>query len=384
MKSLTTCVAFAISAAAAACDSPSDVRHQEQWRLADAPIVVIGSAAGDSAYLFERVRTAHFASADRIVVVDAGLQVLRVFDSTGRFLNQIGGPGEGPGEFRGLRDAWMVSPDTIGVWDSRALRLSYFTVDGDLTRTATIRPTADLPASPDFLVGSLSDGSVIIGAVGADHVADRRGRPDRVYLAHFDPNGGFLGTIAVVDGLIRAPMGRVLGPIPFSPFPYAAVLHDSVLFTDGSRPSVQINDLDWHGREIQFPPQRAAPDSAWAELRSALEARNDWQLQLLSEAPRTDSIPHIAGLLVDDQSRIWTKQFNPSTDALWLEGGQNVGGGTWWIGDPNEGRTTAIVLPGSLRPVDIRQKLLLGILTDSLGVHRIAEFQIMPGRFEEG
>ena len=81
------------------------------------PSLVIGSATGDSAFLFDRVRTARFASGGRSFVADGGLQAVRVFDSEGRFLNQFGRPAEGPGEFGNLRDAWMASPDTVGIWD---------------------------------------------------------------------------------------------------------------------------------------------------------------------------------------------------------------------------------------------------------------------------
>ena len=379
IKFLTACVIGLVTIAATACDSPRDAARSEQWTLSGTPSLVIGSTTGDSVFLFDRVRTARFASGGRIVVADGGLQVVRVFDSEGRFLNQFGRPGEGPGEFGNLRDVWMASPDTVGVWDSKALRFTYFTLDGELTRTVTVRPPSGLPASPDFLVGALSDGSVVLGAITAERGADRGGRPDGVHLAHFDATGQFMGTIAVVYGLVRAQMGRTFGPVPFSPFPYGAVLRDSVLFTNGSRASVRMSDLDWHGRDIVFRSEPVQPDSAWTALVAALQARSDWQLQVLPDAPHPDSIPRLAGLLVDDQGRIWTKRFDPSTDAVWLGGGLS-GGGTWWIADASTGETAEIALPESLKPVDVQGNKLLGVLTDSLGVQRIAEYAVAPTR----
>jgi hypothetical protein len=359
--------------AAAACGRSVGDESVQQLRLASSPTVQIGAVEGDSAYLFQSVRTAHFASAGRIVVADAGLKVLRVFDSHGQFVRQIGGAGEGPGEFLALRDAWMVSPDTIGVWDSRSKRLTYFTVDGDLIGTANVRPGSKVPASLDFLAGSLSDHSVIIGAVAVGSGPDQDAQADEVHLVHFDQDGAYLGTVAMVRGLVRVQLGRSFGPMPFSPFPYAAVLHDSLVYTDGMAPSVFIRDLDWRGREVSLPPVREDADSAWAVLRAQLAAGNDWQLPLLAEARHSDSIPYLAGLLVDDDGAIWTKRFVTGTDALWLRFRGQVRGGSWWVVTPEAG-VFEVEVPSSFRPMEVREGRVLGVQTDSLGVERVAVF----------
>lgn len=365
--------------ATAACEPGIDDQSEDRWSLGSTPSFLVGAVDGDSAYLFQRIRSAHFASEDRIVVADAGLKVIRVFDSDGQFLRQIGRGGEGPGEFIEVRETWMAGPDTIGVWDSGALRLSYFTVEGELIGTAPVHPPSDMPGSLDLLAGTLSDGSVIIGAIEAEMNQEPEGRPDQVHLARFDRAGNYLGVIGAVDGLVRAQQGRMFGPIPFSPFPYFAVVHDSLVFTNGSKPSVAVRDLGWQGREVRVPPRGVEADSAWKSLQSALEATGGWQLEQLSQVPHGDSIPHVAGLLVDDEGRIWTKRFDPGTDAVWHQGGQDVRGGSWWIVNPQDG-IGEIKLPGTFKPLEVRRGRVLGVLEDSLGVQSVAVFELLgPG-----
>ncbi|MFC1529152.1 6-bladed beta-propeller [Gemmatimonadota bacterium] len=59
----------------------------------------IGTAAGEEFYLFGDVRGIT-ASRDRIFVLDWQLSMVRVYDHEGRYLQDIGRQGSGPGEFR--------------------------------------------------------------------------------------------------------------------------------------------------------------------------------------------------------------------------------------------------------------------------------------------
>jgi len=73
-----------------------------RWVIAEEPIVRIGAAEGDDAYLFSGVRGIAALSDGRFVVANAGDQSLRWYDAEGRFLFRRGGPGQGPGEFSQL------------------------------------------------------------------------------------------------------------------------------------------------------------------------------------------------------------------------------------------------------------------------------------------
>ncbi|MEQ9400207.1 MAG: hypothetical protein RJQ04_13680 [Longimicrobiales bacterium] len=360
---------------AAACSAASDgPPAPDAWRVSATPALTIGAIEGDSAYLFERIASAHFAGDGRIVVADGGLSVVRVFGPDGRFLHQFGRLGDGPGEFRNLQATWMVAPDTVGAWDDRLARLTYASLDGAVARVVTLMPGAGVPTGThlDFLAGVRSDGSVVIGSVAlGDAGADGR-RRDVVALHAFDASGTFTDTLATLGGLVRQQMGQATAPLPFSPFPFVAVVRDSVAVTDGSSPTVRLLAPDGGVREVAFPSNEIAPDSARAILRDALEAREAMMLRFLPDAPPTRAVPHIAGLLVDDGGRLWTKVFDPGTDAVWLDGGRQVQGGTWWVADPDGRVVATVALPPSLRPLEVRGDRVLGVGTDALGVQRVA------------
>jgi len=94
-------------------------------------------------------------SAGRILVVDHVDQVVRIFDSQGRKAGVMGGPGEGPGEFR-LPYRIAIAPDgMVYVFDQYQGRLSEFDRELRFIRSLLLQPTltaADLAVTADAIV----------------------------------------------------------------------------------------------------------------------------------------------------------------------------------------------------------------------------------------
>jgi hypothetical protein len=89
----------------------------------------IGVEVGEEQYMLGRV-VAVAASSDRIYVLDASIPVVRVYDMDGAYLQDIGGAGDGPGEFR-QPAAMAVGPDDrIYVRDDSQARITIFEPDG--------------------------------------------------------------------------------------------------------------------------------------------------------------------------------------------------------------------------------------------------------------
>ena len=369
---VTRLVGIGALAAAACTPGGDDGLDLDSWVIAPAPSTVIGEMDGDPMYLFQRVAGAGLMPDGRIVVADAGLSVIRVFDAEGTFLSQMGGEGEGPGEFRGLRGVWIVPPDTIGAWDSHSLRITYFEAAGSLIRTVSLEPSAEARGvgSLDLLVGALADGSVAIGSL-AFGSPDGTGA-DRVSVERFGPGGAHLERLGETTGFIRIRLGEgSRAPIPFSPYPRFAVRGDAVFHTNGAAPRVHV----WAAgarRAIDLPPADHDPELAWATLASRLdEGGSELYRDLLPEAPRSDSIPHLSGLLVDDAGLVWTKQYDPGADALWLDSGSRAFGGTWWVVEPSGRLVATAEVPSSLAPLQVVGDRALGVTVDALGVERI-------------
>ena len=70
----------------------------------------IGVESGADEYMFGDV-TAVAADGRRIIVADGQADAVRTYDYAGRFLQEIGSHGQGPGEFTGI---WAVAGDSAG------------------------------------------------------------------------------------------------------------------------------------------------------------------------------------------------------------------------------------------------------------------------------
>lgn len=374
---LLTAVIPILAAAALSCAPDADMDGEAgRWTVASDPETVIGQMEGDSVYLFQRIREARMLPDDRIVVADQGLSVLRIYDIDGTFLTQMGRKGEGPGEFESLSEMWIKAPDTIGVWDRGTLRLTFFASDGSLARTVGLEPSVESAGVGhlDFLVGQLHDGSIALGSLTVD--SDGR---DRISVERFGPEGAHLERVTEVKGFIRG----ASGPGPFSPYPYFDVRGDAIYFTNGETPTVRVwergasGTAEWVNRPISFPRAENDPAAAWDAVRPILEARNDrLQLSFLERAEPPDSIPHLAGLLVDDRGRIWTKSYEAPYDAMWIDGGSRVRGGEWWVTDPGGRLVATASVPDGVIPLQVEGDRLLALTVDRLGIERVQVHRI--------
>ncbi len=89
----------------------------------------IGVEAGADEYMFGFINSM-YATDDRIAVLDEHTNIVRMYDREGRFLFNVGGEGQGPGEYT---DAIILTMDPEGrtyVFDIGNRRLTAYTPDG--------------------------------------------------------------------------------------------------------------------------------------------------------------------------------------------------------------------------------------------------------------
>jgi len=98
----------------------------------------IGEEIGREAYLFGSV-TGAWATNDRIYLIDSQVPAVRAFDLDGQHLFDIGGPGQGPGEY-GRPAAIAVTDDgRIMVADSMGARINIYDAAGGLVEDWPLR-----------------------------------------------------------------------------------------------------------------------------------------------------------------------------------------------------------------------------------------------------
>lgn len=362
------------------------------------PLVAVGETPGDLDHEFHRVAAPFLLPDGTIAVPLREAATIRLFHRNGTFRETLGGPGEGPGEFRFLSTAWSLG-DTVEAFDMDTRRITRFPPrEAPVTIPLEPGPSLDLvvPGSAGSArsdgaggVGGEDGGWVLVGveAVGSD------GR-DRVALHRFGPDGEHRGRVAEIGGLLRGltPQGG-RGPIPLSPRAAFAAGGGELFLGETLTPRIQV--LDREGtllREIAWEvegdrsPLRA--QEAVAESVALLRGGEDPGEQAalregIRGASRPPTLPAWAGLLVDPLGFLWVRPYDPLVHATPLGGLTSPGpGGTWLLFTREGAPAGSVEIPAGLEPTWIGEDRLVGIRRDPLGVEsvRVHELQRQPGR----
>lgn len=342
----------------------------ETWSVGPEPVVSIGQTQGDAAYLFTRVAGVRLLPDHRIVVADRGSSTLRIYGPDGGFEREMGGEGEGPGEFRYLSHLRVTPPDTIEAYDSDLYRLTRFLVTGALVSTLQMEPETGFP---EMYMGTFRNGQHAVAWI--DQVAVREGviTPDEMVLGRFDADG------RAVDAFARMPgMRRLRSPLPFSPHLVTAKIGDTVYYTDGLGGTLRAADpvagLAW---EVPVPTPARDPEAAFAELAGKLAAADARRLEEVRQVRGTDTIPAFADMLAAPDARLWLKRYRPATDSHWL--GRPRNGGEWLVVEPGGDVIAGVTLPADFRLMDVRGGRLAGVARDELGVERVQVYALVAG-----
>jgi hypothetical protein len=340
-----------------------------EWSVVPDPETSIGVVDGDARRQFTTIRAGRILRDGRIVVADRGSSTIRVFGSDGGFLTEMGGEGDGPGEFRLISGMWITAPDTLHIWDSSAMRLTTFVADGSLVGTE--RFAASQPAGPggslDGLAGLFSDGGPALSWTVPGPRIGGGVAPDRTVFGRFNSDGTLQHFLGEGEGLHR----HAGSPDPFSPYPHATVYRDSLYFMNGVGGRIAVFSPDGGGvaRTIDVPAPHMPVDEAWTAFRETVLAEGRESLLRRVPAPKLEHTPSLAGLLIDDQGRLWVKLYDPKSDSVYFGRPPGVGG-EWWVLTPVGQILARVAMPARVVPLQITGDRLLGISVDALDVQR--------------
>ena len=126
------------------------------------PAVTIGDG-DDPRHQFERIDDLLVLQDGRIVVLDSRVPAVRMYSAAGRWLRDLGRPGEGPGEYR-EPIAIAVVPGGIGILD-RGGRMETVSLEGRPLRSARV-PLVDIRDEKFTLlpVRPMADGTALMRA----------------------------------------------------------------------------------------------------------------------------------------------------------------------------------------------------------------------------
>jgi hypothetical protein len=355
------------------------------WRLEDSPRIEIGVVEGSPAYQFDRIMGAATLSDGRIAVADMGSSEVRVFDASGRHMTSMGGPGDGPGEFRQITGMQRLPDDGLAVENQRH-RVQILEPGGTLRRAVTtgtvqmnVDPVAfhESPAASLLVVGWLDDGSFIGWRSTQPSLTANREFLEAEVLQHtysrFGPDGEEEEEIVRLAGMAvhPHPMNLVLPGVFGSRTHARASGGHLVLGISGS------GEVLWYRLDGEL--ERIAR-LAWVR-RTASEEMIERYVQ--ASAPplpeglargRTfkEELPAFSDLIVDAHGNVWLRRFEVEHAFTTMQYLRTFDvPSSWVVLDPAGRWLGDVEMPANFSALEIGEDHVLGVGRDEFGVEYV-------------
>lgn len=339
----------------------------------------------------------------RVLVADYMTQLLSVYSRQGDRVLLLGGRGEGPGEFQGLRDI-ATRADTVFALDTRLQRITAFSLPEGETEYTLSLPSSEKRGIPNYSFEAPAAVGFILQYVPLTNPKSVRGREIRVrrIIGSAKRNGEPILTLPDREWLVNTDKhyGYSVSPLPFGKRPVLRLGPDDRLYTGWTgRLGVEIYNLKGERiatEHLDVDPLPVGEEDIDALYRSHREALGDAASEIIigrlrgardsGKLPATK--PLYSDFLVDDRGRVW---FELVTEAHRLA---STSRGLRWTSQPlsdisadPESRWLVLLPSGSTRlgasrvPADvdlhvIRNDEAYGVSTDALGVESVVVYDI--------
>lgn len=380
-------VALLAALSLAACQAPGSADAPPRWRAET--VRSIGSVDGPDA--LSPVRDLAVGPDGGIYVVQARARTILVFGPEGSRIDSIGGPGEGPGEFRGIgRIGW--TGDTL--WAVGVGKLHLFDRSGDFLEAIRLDGAAD-PESPRRVVrpGPLNRDGSILGVVLTFGEQSRLTHP----VLRVARDGTIEDTLAwsAVGQQVQVdlPGGRwvrMQHPLPDAPLwkemdgGQGLVTVERPAASSAGPTTFRVTGLGASGdtlfsRTLPYEPVPLSPEEEDA-LLDELAARH-----------RSRGTPAAVRSALEEGLDL--PAFHPPVSDLvpgrdgtvWLRREERSGDGVDWLVLDREGRELSQVrLPADLRVLRARAGRVWGVVADELDVPYVRVYDISGERPEAG
>lgn len=349
----------------------------EGWSLSAAPVLQIGVDEGDSMYQLFRVTAARWLPGDRIAVANSGSNTIRLYDEQGQFLREVGGEGDGPGEFRSVVALERFGGDSLAAFDWRSKRVSLFTGEGDFVGTIRLHQPG---VEPIFGAHPLRDGSLVVGTVWGSPMLGRNFgtglHRSQQPVFRYGSTGELLDTVGLFPGLeIYVRQDRSVGYAPFGHITTIDVYDDLVYVGTGDRMEIRAyspeGDLE---RIIRGPRldltvsqeliaqyrEQTLEEISDPDMRDRTEAR-------LRELEYPKYRPAYVEILVDASGNLWASRYEAHIRYS----------STWTVFDSAGRLLGEINLPDRFRVFDVTDRYVLGLWQDQSDVEYVQMYEIL-------
>ncbi len=265
----------------------------------------IGTLDGPEETMFGRVGALAVDGSGGVYVYDGQAPAIRYFDAQGDFVRQVGGEGEGPGEYKDAVLGMAVRSDgRLEIRDARNGRVTLYDPDGSF--------------SDQWLVASGLFTSQAMFVDRHDHTylkilqeQPRQGENWKIGLLHYDPDGNLVDTVP--DPWVPDPPPANGGSL--SPSKQWTMGPDgSIIVGVNSSYSFEVRQPDGTvlrvERSVPLQPVSDAEHAAYEELREYL-IREQGQFMTTLPGPTAHTKPAYRGLFPGEDGTVWVRLYGP-------------------------------------------------------------------------
>lgn len=296
---------------------------ESAWRIDAEPEVMIGQREGDPRYLLGDVVGARRLTDGRIVIADMMGLDLRVYSPRGEHLHDVGGEGEGPGEFRSL-SYFEVTGDTLVVYSHFPPTVSRFLADGTFLESKRIYATGHAALKSMFLFGYLFDAGYAIGTTSPDREVleftdglNRLPRP----LWRFRLDGSEFIDLAEYDGaetvIERSGSTTRYTSYPFGKSTALTTSRNAIYVAPTEDYAVYVYDVDYRLRRIVrrpfTAPRTTARDMArWVDAQIEYfdpDPEEEPAFRRNRELDYAPTMPALKSMSLDPLGNLWIEEW---------------------------------------------------------------------------
>jgi hypothetical protein len=362
-----------------------------QWSLEEE--LKIGSIEGEPEYQFGQVGFIAVDSRDRMFVIDAQAQHIRVFSPDGEYEQTIGGPGSGPGELSpGAITLYMGAGDTLLVPDLNQTRVNRYAPDGTSLGSFRLALENGLPMA----INATRSG-VIVEQVRPLSLPDRPATDSMDMLVQLATDG------SVLDTLKRFPPGGTINfANPDSPEvtlftaePVWQIADDMTLcFGVNDEYAIGLYEPDGTLERVIKKPFEVAPiterdqEMMWTffeeQLRTTVppQAYSQAMQQMRSIMHFAEFYPVYAGIQIGPNKSIWVQHIqSPSglSEEQLKEWNfiEDIGSPDWDVFDAQGRYLGVVTMPDRFAPRAFVGDRIYGVWRDELDVQYVTRMRII-------
>jgi hypothetical protein len=367
------------------------------WAIDTTPRPRIGETDGPRSVLFGRITGVTRLSDGRIAVGDAVSTDVRFFDSTGAYVERIGGVGQGPGEFenfslvhRGVGDSLIVTDHEGGRYHildpggeyHRPFRL---VIKDDVVRQRYTSPRTHAVFGDGSLLATdfiKCPGSREPG-ICTDSGRFMRVRTDGERLALFGTH------VYAREEMVVTSQGRTRPVREWQPTAYWTARGSRFYYADAATFEIRIyggsGRLERIVRAAHAPQKVPVPPPRFSrfpigDVSPARRASLEEFFAAREAATIPERLPAFDGLNVDRVGNIWVREFVP----FWVTTPRRTA--RWWVFDSTGVLRHTVFMPylhqtipwlgGSYIGPEIGDDYILGIRSDRDGVQEVVMFTL--------